>query len=92
MHTLAPTAWLASPHDRAFVLLQAPEPLAGGDRAIRVLTLLLVAVLVAFAVRAVGQAMAPVIELARTFMAASIATVLLLAALVLVVAVAFSHV
>lgn len=91
MHTLAPTAWLASPHDQAFLLLQAPEPLAGGDRTIRVLTLLIVAILVVFAVRSVGQAVAPVIELARTFIAASIATLLVLAALVVAVVVAVGY-
>lgn len=91
MHTLTPAGWFASARDPANLLLQAPEPLADGDRTIRVLTLLIVVVLVAFAVRTVGQALAPVIELARTFMAASIATVLMLAALVVAVVVAVGY-
>ncbi|MPZ25598.1 MAG: hypothetical protein GEV12_03920 [Micromonosporaceae bacterium] len=91
MNTLTAVAWLASPDEPASVLLQAPEPLADGDRALQLLTLLIVAVLVALAVRTVGQAVAPVIELARSFVATSIATLLILAALVVAFVVAVGY-
>lgn len=93
MPTLAPATLLASPPDQVsatFLLTQGPP--AGSDRAVRVLILAIVVVLVVLALRTVGRAVAPILQLAQSFVAVSLAAVLMLAALVLVVVVAVGSV
>jgi hypothetical protein len=54
--------------------------------------MIIVVMLVVLVLRTVGRALAPIVELARTFVAASLAAALTLAALVLVVVIAVSYV
>jgi hypothetical protein len=92
MHTISPHAWIARPPQPVSAVLLAQEPLAGSDRAARTLTMIIVVMLVVLVLRTVGRALAPIVELARTFVAASLAAALTLAALVLVVVIAVSYV
>jgi len=90
MHTLAAHPRFATPLHHGDLLAQ--DPVAGGAGALRALTLIIIIVLVLLALRSVGRALEPIIALARTFVAASLAAVLMLAALVLVVVVTVGYV
>jgi hypothetical protein len=72
--------------------LLAQDTIAGSEGSIRILTIGIVVVLVVFALRTVGRALEPIVELARSFVAASMAVLLMLAALVLAVVVAVGYV
>jgi hypothetical protein len=91
MHTLSPFAWTASSPQTGYAVVLSQEPIGGGDRAVRTLTMIIIVVLVVLTLQTVGRALAPIVELARIFVAASLAAVLILAALVLVVVVAIDY-
>lgn len=92
MDTLVPPALLAYPAGTAAADPGSVEALAISDGATRALLLVLVVILVALALRAVARTLAPIADLVRTFVSASLAAVLVLVALLLVAVVAVGSV